>query len=471
MPKAAPANFGFSPKSPPSNSPKSKRKVLPLIASYLLLGTLCGCSVFSSAALSSKDYVVGRACVVKEKLHSKTLHYLGDSELDYYKEVATKIDYTHVGQETDNRAVMTEPPRRIRHPRDDEIVDITLAECIQRALSHSDIIRDRGQFLSPGNTILNASQQANSIYDPAIQETGILLGNRGVEAALADFDTNFTINSLWGRDEQVQNSPFTGQGVQLGRTFIQETANVSAQLQKQLATGATWTLSHTINYQGTNSPPGQRLFPSVYTGNLQAQYRHPLLSGSGVEFNRIAGPSNSNPLRISGVNQGVVIARINEDISIADFEASVRNLLKDVEDLYWELGLAYRAYDAEVVARNSNLHVWRITKNNTETAGRLTRADVADAEETFFETRSRSEEALAQVYSIEAELRRLMGMPVNDGYILRPVDEPSTAEFLPDWHMSLAEALTNRVELRRQKWLIKSLELQLKAARTLVRPR
>lgn len=477
MPMAEPADFGFSRKSPPTKRANSKRRALPLIASYMLLGTLCGCSVFSSAALSSKDYVVGRACAVKEKLHSKTLHYLGDSELEYYKDVATQIDYTYGNQEQDDRAVFTEPPRRIRHPREDEIVDITLAECIHRALSNSDVIRQTRGVSPQGvggfspTTILNSPQQAPSIYDPAIQETGILLGNRGVESALADFDTNWTVNALWGRDEQVQNTPFGGQGLMPGRTFVQETANVSTQLEKQMATGAIFTLGHTVNYQGTNAPSNQRLFPSVYTGNLQAQYRHPLLAGNGVEFNRIAGPTSSNPLRISGVNQGVVIARINEDISIADFEAQVRNLLSDLENLYWDLEAAYRTYDAEIVGRNSNLEVWRFTKNNVESAGRLTAADLAQAEEAFFDSRGRAERALAAIYKIEAELRRLMGMPVNDGYILRPIDEPTTAEFLPDWHMSLAEAMTNRVELRRQKWVIKSLELQLKAAKSLVRPR
>jgi outer membrane protein TolC len=167
----------------------------------------------------------------------------------------------------------------------------------------------------------------------------------------------------------------------------------------------------------------------------------------------------------------VVIARINNDISIADFEANVRNLLKDVEDLYWDLSLAYRAYDAEVVAKNSNLSVWRRTKVKFDLQGASDTSALAQSEEAYYDSRSRSEAALARIYSTEAELRRLIGMPVNDGYILRPVDEPATGEFLPDWHISLAEALTQRQELRRQKWIIKSLELQLKAARTLTRPR
>ena len=39
------------------------------------------------------------------------------------------------------------------------------------------------------------------------------------------------------------------------------------------------------------------------------------------------------------------------------------------------------------------------------------------------------------------------------------------------WEASLQEAFAHRVELRRQKWEIKSLELQLKAANSLTRPR
>jgi hypothetical protein len=60
---------------------------------------------------------------------------------------------------------------------------------------------------------------------------------------------------------------------------------------------------------------------------------------------------------------------------------------------------------------------------------------------------------------------------VNDGSIIRPSDEPITARLDPEWASSVAEALTNRVELRRHKWNIKSLELQHLAASSLVRPR
>ena len=53
-----------------------------------------------------------------------------------------------------------------------------------------------------------------------------------------------------------------------------------------------------------------------------------------------------------GVNQGVVLARLNTDIALADFEASVRNLVSDVEVAYWELYFAYRNLDAALAGRD-----------------------------------------------------------------------------------------------------------------------
>ena len=75
---------------------------------------------------------------------------------------------------------------------------------------------------------------------------------------------------------------------------------------------------------------------------------HPLLAGSGAEFTRIAGPVSSSFGGLSGVNQGVVIARINQDISLADFEAHLVNMVNDIQDAYWNLYLRYRIYDTVV---------------------------------------------------------------------------------------------------------------------------
>ena len=41
-----------------------------------------------------------------------------------------------------------------------------------------------------------------------------------------------------------------------------------------------------------------------------------------------------------------MISRINSDIAIADFEASVHQLIRDVQSSYWDLSLAYETYHA-----------------------------------------------------------------------------------------------------------------------------
>jgi len=220
------------------------------------------------------------------------------------------------------------------------------------------------------------------------------------------------------------------------------------------------------------SRPGSGQDPGLPTFGIE--YRHPLWAGAGTEFTRIAGPINSRTTiqNVPAVNQGVVIARIRTDISLADFEAAVLNLIRDVENVYWDLYLAYRTYDAEVVARNSALQTWREVKSKLDQGlPGGSAADEAQARDNYFETRARAEQALSNIYTTETRLRRLLGLPVNDGRIIRPATEPVTAEFNPDWRTCLVEALTRRVELRRQKWNIKSLELQLKAARSLTYPR
>ena len=54
-----------------------------------------------------------------------------------------------------------------------------------------------------------------------------------------------------------------------------------------------------------------------------------------------------------------MIARVNTDISLAEFELGVRNLISNVENAYWDLYFAYRDLHAKIVARDSALETWR----------------------------------------------------------------------------------------------------------------
>ncbi|MEO8268618.1 MAG: TolC family protein, partial [Aureliella sp.] len=69
------------------------------------------------------------------------------------------------------------------------------------------------------------------------------------------------------------------------------------------------------------------------------------------------------------------------------------------------------------------------------------------------------------LYAAEQRLRYLMGLPPTDGQLIKPTSQPMDGEVVFDWDSALSDALTRRVEIRRQKWNIKRRELEMLAAR------
>lgn len=387
----------------------------------------------------------------------KTIHYLGDADLQYYKDKSLAVEYSNVCEPTLQEVSYSQKPHTLRDRTKDEPWDMSLMEAIQLAIQNNKMIRTRNNpQLSPNSP---------SIYDPALRETGFLFGNRGVESALADFDAQLTSTLTWGRNEQYANSA-------VAPNFVNKSSagGFTSEISKYFATGGNFTVSHDWNYLDTNSPAA--LFPSSYSGLLGAQFTQPLWAGAGVEYTRIAGPARPGFGAITGVSQGVTIARINVDISVADFEAAVTLMLKDVEDMYWDLYLAYRQYDADEKNRIESYKTWQGVKALKDAgAARVGIIEESQVRENYFETRSRVETSLANLYIAENQFRRILGLAVNDGKLIRPKDDPLEAEFVINWESSLLEALSRRVELRRQKWQVKSLELQRLAAENVTNPR
>lgn len=401
---------------------------------------------------------------------AQPVHYFGDADLQYYKHAATQIDYPHVHTAVEPAAHFSEAPPTVRDPSTQEVWDLTLQDAIQMALQESQVIKARGAFKSPANPLMSSPERVASRYDTAIQETSANPIQPGIETALAAFDAQLATSMKWGRDEQLQNNFFLGGGLGFGNDLVTETAQFRSSVGKVMAHGGAFEVSHNWNYLYSN--PMFQLFPSTYRGNVRADYRQPLLAGAGTDYTRIAGPYLRSLPGLNATGGGVLIARINSDISVADFELNVVNLVRDIEDLYWELYLAYRTYDAELSSREAALQFWRNTKRRQEAgAQRGSVSDEVQARDAYFVSRLRVENALGTLYATEGQLRRMLHLPVNDGRIIRPADEPIAAEYVVDWRMALAESLVNRVELRRQKWQIKSLELQLQAAENLIKPR
>ena len=363
----------------------------------------------------------------------------------------------------------TPPPPSVRHPEETPKWELTLEEVIRIALSNSQVIRDLG-----GRVVAQPSDATPTVFDPALQETDPRFG---VEAALSAFDAQFFTSMYLERiDRRFNNIFFASAGSQRQQDQFQ------MGITKTAATGTEFTLENITNYEGIVSrssledlqDTGNR-FRNYYETIFQARIRHPLLQGAGVEFNRIAGP-NATP----GNYNGVVLARIDSDITISQFEGAVRDLLRDTEQTYWELYYAYQDLHTKQTGRDALLRIWQLEQRRLEVGtGRID--EEATARESYFNAQALVENALTTggvvsfgsggvtqsrgVYGTENQLRSLMGIPPTDGRLIVPVSEPVHVDVQFDWGGSLTQALTRRVELRRQQWRIKRRQMELIAAR------
>ncbi len=431
--------------------PRPAKDLRTRIPKLILIGTL------SSSMLLS-------GCSMSRKKQASELHYAdGDKHITSYRGYNTAIEYPAIENVTARAVQLSGEPRNLARSVDDEVREVTLHEMMLTALSHNEIIETTALGGIGSKAVLTNPNGVASVYDSAIQETGILFGRRGMDAALADFDARLGSSLIFSGEDNRLNTAGLPVSQNDGGAF-------NTSLSKAFATGAN--VAVISNWSGASSNNPGSYYPSAYQGVLGAQIVQPLLAGSGVEFTRVAGTTNPAFGAITGVSQGVAIARINQDISLADFEVAVRTALSDIENAYWDLYLAYRLYDTSVKAHESVFLTWRKIADTLQLGGdrELNPADELQARDRLYETKTNLDLALNELYQAESELRRLVGLPMNDGTVLRPADEPIVAEFRPDWQASLVDGLTHRVELRRQKWQIKSLQLQMTAARSLVRP-
>ncbi len=411
-------------------------------------------------------------------------YFLHESpDLQYYLNTATRIEYPDVDVEPLAETVDSLPPLTIGN-HEYQFWNLTLEECVSMALNNAKIFVTTGgnaEFRQnvPAQFTSASAEQLGSIYDVAIQQStaqsipltvdgngnrtlprGILRANQigGVEDALAEFDAQVSAFVDYSTTDRPQNTRVPV-AIQTG-TAIQQSA-----ISKRFATGGVGTLRQQLNYNVSGTPLNETLrdLTSIWTATLEAQVQHPLMRNRGTLINRIP----------------VVLASLNEDISIADFEIQVRNLVRDVEVAYWNLYVAYRAVSTAIIGRNSAIATQRFAQLQLDNgAGTVT--EVSQAKEQYFNFRARLESALAGsnilgeerfgVYGSERALRDLMGIAPTDGRLIRPIEEPSLARVEFDWVESVAQMLHLSPELRRGRVVIKQRELEQMSAKNQLLP-
>ncbi|AMV32885.1 Outer membrane efflux protein [Pirellula sp. SH-Sr6A] len=399
---------------------------------------------------------VGVSCIAGCKPTERFRAWKDNSNVSYFQDYVTRIEYPDVAAPLDPQLVDAPLPLAIENPSDLPTYDLTLQDAIQQALQTSEVLRNLG------GSVVNAPQAQSTQLDPALSDVNPL---GGVEAALAAFDAQVSSQLYWQKNDRPNNNTF----IQFVPSAFRQTSGTYVnELSKRTATGASYALRTNVIYDRNNNPT--RFFPSDFTGFIEAEWRQPLMRGAGTTYNRIAGPNGQ-----IGQYNGVLIARINTDISIADFETGVVRLINDVEGAYWELYFAYRALDAIADGRESSLKTWQRV-NELRRVGRKGGEPDAEgqARSNFYIFTSQLNDGLSGpngLYAAEQRLRYIMGLPPSDGRLIKPSDEPLQAEVAFDWQSAMSDALTQRVEVRRQEWTVKRRELELIAARLNRRPR
>lgn len=353
---------------------------------------------------------------------------------------------------------------------------MSLDDCIVNALKNSPVIRELGGL------ILRAPDAVTTDKDPSLTYVDPRFGE---QAALSAFDAVFKGQLLFQKNDGLFNNQFIGDE----GAFQQDLAEYRLGIAKLAGNGAQYGFNHVTNYELNNSPSnrfnGTSPTSFAYDTFLEAEIRQPLFQGAGVTFNRIAGPNNA-----PGIYNGVLIARANTDIALADFEASVRDLISDVENAYWDLYFAYRDLEAKIEARNGSYDIWRNVEANK---GEKSAAIIGQAKEQYYRFAADVEDAIhgrlndgtktnngsssgtfrrsGGVRTAERRLRLITGMQLNDSQLVVPSDMPVDAASLFDWKQSRDNAIARRPELRRQRWKIKARELELLASKNHLLPR
>ena len=305
-----------------------------------------------------------------------------DTTESYYRQAQLSIDYADVEQcatPASNAAKATVVPNTLADPASLPSLDLTLDEAIRLALENSPVIRSL-------NASVTSPQTATTRFDPAQTATGI----SSAERALAAFDANFTQSLTWNKGDTPLNIP--GPCVPNAFFAAQSTsAAYSNELSKSTATGSSLSLSAMSSTTAGRISLGQ--FASDFTGWVEAEWRQPLLQGAGLQFNRIVGVSPFGGPQVGQYN-GVLIGRIAEDISLADFENAFIGLVADVEQAYWNLSVSYRLLEANLKGRESALRTFQYQNARVEIgAGRPD--EEAQARSQYYQFEANVQEQLA----------------------------------------------------------------------------
>ncbi|MBY0586005.1 TolC family protein [bacterium] len=376
--------------------------------------------------------------------------FMTQSNYDYYNSMS--LTYSRPGFQTDEFRTESFPPRSTATPTVKEQWPLHLADAKKIALENNKqvlaVASQPGQigalaqlqlsqfdaFVSLGgqwsrsdipltSTVANAGTGGNSIQVDAFgQNANAFLGTGNLGG--------FGINATPGGStiDVLQSIP----GQNLFEVF------------KRNATGGTTNVNYSLGYNRQFPVGAFTAVNPAWTSQVTASITQPLLQGAGVEFNRAQ----------------ILVTRANEQQSIQGFQTIVQRTLRDVESAYWQLGFAYYDLYSREVGLEQALTTWRIVRAQVE-EGAKSKPDLAQAREQLEFFRAQRINAMQRVLEAERNLRFVLGIPPDDYRQIIPADEPTLAQYTPDWDTAVVEAVSLRPDVVAQTYSVRAAELEV----------
>ena len=305
--------------------------------------------------------------------------------------------------------------------KDGDQVPLALEDCLRRALAH------------------NLSIQI-ARFSPAIAET------RVVEAE-AVFDPAYFMNNAAGRTRRETGSFISGATILVAKEW-----DFSSGIGSLLPTGATVSLSQDWTYLETNSAfinPNPQ-----YAASMPLAVRQPLLRGAGLVVNR----------------SPILLARMDRDVSLADFQVRLMDTLLEVERTYWQLVVAQRRVEAVSEALAAARENRRVVQRRFE-EGRDRRVLVSLADSAVTSREADLIVARLDQARTSDQLKRFLNdpeLPLEEPVILRATDAPLSEPAPVDeavLQRSMVAAMQYRPEMAQAQTRLAQQDLRERVAR------
>jgi outer membrane protein TolC len=221
-------------------------------------------------------------------------------------------------------------------------------------------------------------------------------------------------------------------------------------LEQKLTTGT----DYKLKWNNTRSRGSLQSFNPSFQSNVTLDLTQPLLNGFGLTVNR----------------SQVLIAQNNFSISREAFSAKVMDLVRDVQNLYWDLAFQRENLKVSQQFLRAAQDLFEINKAKVQ-QGLLAPVEVLVAEA---EVAAREEGVLLaekDLRDAEDRLRRVI-QPIDliEEIPIIPTDEPVQKPYHPDSRETLQTALEHRPDLKQARINLKNRKISLQVAENQVLP-